>query len=94
MAESSPDVKKTLRENEKFLVTGNFSFSHSVFKRLNFVLQTRKSHGLFGKGLTAMLFYSHSRNISLDWSTAKAATVGKFDSLNQGICHCCSMWEK
>ena len=28
----------------------NFSFSHSVFKRL--VLQTRKNQGLFGKGLT------------------------------------------
>ena len=28
----------------------NFSFSHSVFKRL--VLQTRKNNGLFGKGLT------------------------------------------
>ena len=27
-----------------------FSFSHSVFKRL--VLQTRKNQGLFGKGLT------------------------------------------
>ena len=27
----------------------NFSFSHSVFKRL--VLQTRKNQGLFGKGL-------------------------------------------
>ena len=28
----------------------NFSFSHSVFKRL--VLQSRKNQGLFGKGLT------------------------------------------
>ena len=40
---------KTLREKEKLLVTSNFSFSHSVFKRL--VLQTRKNQGLFGKGL-------------------------------------------
>ena len=31
------------------LVTNNFSFFHSVFKRL--VLQTRKNQGLFGKGL-------------------------------------------
>ena len=37
-------------ETEKLLVTSNFSFSHSVFKRL--VLQTRKNQGLFGKGLT------------------------------------------
>ena len=31
------------------LVTSNFSFSHSVFKRL--VLQTCANQGLFGKGL-------------------------------------------
>ena len=31
------------------LVMSNFSFSHSVFKRL--VLQTHKNQGLFGKGL-------------------------------------------
>ena len=30
-------------------LTGNFSFSHSVFKRL--VLQTHKNQGLFVKGL-------------------------------------------
>ena len=42
--------KKKLWEKEKLLVTSNFSFSHSVFKRLP--LQTRKIKGLFGKGLT------------------------------------------
>ena len=42
---------KTLWEKEKLLVTSNFSFSHSVFKRL--VLQTRKKQSFFGKGLTA-----------------------------------------
>ena len=40
-------------EKEKLLVTSNFSFSHSVFKRL--VLQTRKNQGLFGKGLKGRL---------------------------------------
>ena len=44
-------------EKEKLLVTSNFSFSHSVFKR--FRLQTCKNQGLWGKGLmvsaTAML---------------------------------------
>ena len=49
MEESSPNGWKTLWEKEKLLVTSNFSFSHSVFKRLQ--LQTRKNHGLFGKGL-------------------------------------------
>ena len=37
-------------EKEKLLITSNFFFSHSVFNRL--VLQTSKSQGLFGKGLT------------------------------------------
>ena len=49
MADSSSNKLKTLWEKEKLLVTSNFSFSHSVFKRL--VLQTRKNQGLFGKGL-------------------------------------------
>ena len=34
---------------EKLLFMSNFSFSHSVFKRL--VLQTRKNQGMFWKGL-------------------------------------------
>ena len=41
--------RKTMREKEKLPVTSNFSFSHSVFKRL--FLQTCKNQGLFGKGL-------------------------------------------
>ena len=41
---------KTLWEKEKLLVTSNFSFSHSGFKKL--VLQKCKIQGLFGKGLT------------------------------------------
>ena len=50
MAESSPKEKKTLWEKEKPLVTSNFSFfPHIVFKGL--VQQTRKTKGLFGKGL-------------------------------------------
>ena len=36
-------------EKKKLLVTSDFFFSHSVFKRL--VLQTHKNQGLFGKGL-------------------------------------------
>ena len=50
MAECSLNGLKTLCEKEKLLVMSNFSFSHSVFKRL--VLQTRENQGLFGKGLT------------------------------------------
>ena len=50
MTQSSPNGLKTLQENEKMLITSNFSFSHSVFKKL--VLQTRKNKGLFWKGLT------------------------------------------
>ena len=40
---------ETLWEEEKLLITSNFSFSHSVFESL--LLQTRKNQGLFGKGL-------------------------------------------
>ena len=50
-AESCPKGLKTLWEKENLLVMSNFSFSHSVFKRL--VLQTCKNQGLFGKGLTS-----------------------------------------
>ena len=49
MAESYPNSWKTLSEKEKLLITSNFAFSQSVFKRL--VLQTHKKKGLFGKGL-------------------------------------------
>ena len=49
MAASSLNWLETLCEKEKLLITSNFSFSHSVFKRL--VRQTRENQGLFGKGL-------------------------------------------
>ena len=55
MAESSQNEQKTLWEKEKLLVTSNFSFSSSVFKRL--VLQTRKNQGLFGKGLKGVIVW-------------------------------------
>ena len=42
------------------LVTSNFSFSHSVFKRL--VMQTRKNQGLFGKGLNLFWYGSNAGN--------------------------------
>ena len=60
MKESSPKGLKTLWEKEKLLVTSNFSFSHSVFKRL--VLQIRKNQGLFGKGLTHMQILGSSNS--------------------------------
>ena len=49
MAKSPRIGLKTQWEKEKLLVTSNFSFSHSVFKR--HIPQTRKNQGLFGKGL-------------------------------------------
>ena len=45
-------VKSSPNGFSKLLIMSNFSFSHSVFKRL--VLQTRKHKGLFGKGLRAL----------------------------------------
>ena len=44
MAEGSRKGWKTMWEKEKLLVTSNFSFSLSVFKRL--VQQTRKTTGI------------------------------------------------
>ena len=44
MALGPPKYYKTLWEKEKLLVTSDFSFSHSVFKRL--VPQTHKKPGL------------------------------------------------
>ena len=46
--------RKHCGKKEKLLVTSNFSFSNSVFKRLE--LQTRKNQGLFGKGLRAFTY--------------------------------------
>ena len=47
IAEISPRELKTLWENQKLLMTRNFSFSHSVYKRL--VQQASKQKGLFGR---------------------------------------------
>ena len=45
-----PNWVENTELKEKLLVTSNFPFSHSVFKRR--VLQIRKNQGLFEKGLT------------------------------------------
>ena len=57
MAASYPNGSKTLWEKEKLLVTSNFSFSHSVFKRL--VMQICENQGLFGKGLNTCSIQLH-----------------------------------
>ena len=49
MGENFPNGLKTLWEKEKLLYISNFSFSHSIFKRLE--MQTLENKGLFGKGL-------------------------------------------
>ena len=60
LTQSCPNRYKTLWEKEKLLVTSNFSFSYSVFKRL--VLQTRKNQGLFGKGLSVRFVFKKVQN--------------------------------
>ena len=55
MRESYPNGLKTLWEKEKLLVTSNFSFSHSVFKRL--VSQGRQKVSLCGNGLKRIRIY-------------------------------------
>ena len=51
MAESYSNRLKTLWEMEKLLITSNFSFSNSVFKRL--VSMGRQKVSLCGNGLNA-----------------------------------------
>ena len=48
--ENGRKLSKTLWEKKKLLVTSNFSFSHSVFKRL--VSQGRQKVSLCGNGLS------------------------------------------
>ena len=54
-------------EKEKLLVTSNFSFSRSVFKRL--IQQTRKNQGLFGKRLKIRRWIcNHESVVACLWS--------------------------
>ena len=52
-ADDNYKLNENGRTFSKLLVSSNFSFSCSVFKRL--VVQTRKNQGLFGKGLTTLM---------------------------------------
>ena len=53
---SSPQrLGNIVGKKEKLLITSNFSFSHSVFKKL--VLQTSKNQCFFGKGLIYLCMY-------------------------------------
>ena len=63
MEEISPNSYKTHREMEKLLATSNFFFSPSVLKRL--VLQTHKTQGLFGKGLSSGKYRERQRKTEL-----------------------------
>ena len=63
MAESPSKWVENTVEKGEMLVTSNFSFSQSVFKR--HVLQTRKNQGLFGKGLNSPNF-GNSRAFTVD----------------------------
>ena len=47
-------VENTVEKKEKLFVKSNFSFFHSVFRRL--LSQARKNKGLFGKRLNAHIF--------------------------------------
>ena len=61
MAESYSNRYITLWEKEKLLVTSNFSFSRSVFKRL--VSQERQKVSLCGNGLTPS--FAQGQNFNL-----------------------------
>ena len=59
----SKTVRKHCGKKEKLLIMSNFSFSHSVFKRL--VMQTHKNQGLFGKGLSAIAHSSTNKQLMI-----------------------------
>ena len=59
MAESYLNRQKTLWEKKKLLITSNFSFSHSVFKRL--IFQGHQKVSLRGNGLTLHKFLDLSK---------------------------------
>ena len=72
MAESFRNRWKTLSAKEKLLVTSNFSFAHSVRKRL--VLQTGENQDLFRKGLNPK---PHVKLLSFSKSKAFADALYK-----------------
>ena len=82
MEEISHKGHKTLWEKEKLLVTSNFSFSHSVCKRL--VQQTRKRKGLFEKGL-GNLDHGKGVFVVVDWLMTSIMFIGTFAKLSQWI---------
>ena len=60
------------------LIKSNFSFSHSVFKRL--VLQTCEKKGLFRKGLkslVAILNLSSAKSLEFEIYASKIRLLGK-----------------
>ena len=74
MAESFPNEYLTLWEKEKLLVMNNFSFSHSVFKRL--VLQTGENQGLFGKGLRTQGAANALHLVKAEFCSVKTSMCG------------------
>ena len=84
MAEYSPNGYKTLWEKEKLLVTGNFSFSRSVFKR--FVLQTRKNQGKGSDTLLHNLYFTTFINEELLASDSQFLFFFFYDVHN--MCYC------
>ena len=82
MAESSPNGRKHCGQKEKLLVTSNFSFSHSVFKRL--VLQTRTNQGLFGRGLINNIRY----DCQLQWLTSNSYLPVNVPKIHDNAQHC------
>ena len=61
-------------EKEKLLITSNFSFSHSVFKRP--LLQTRKNQACLGKGWYTLVSLSKVRFV---WAFSPRYTMVTLD---------------
>ena len=67
MTKRSSTWLENTEEQEKLLVTSNFSFSHSVFK----ILQTCENQGLFGKGLMTLKKKAFKNNVGKGENASK-----------------------
>ena len=80
IAESSLNGKKTLWVKEKLLVTSNFSFSHSVFKRL--ASNGRQKVSLCGNGFNNWNTVDTALNKHICWYQGQGHLPGSRWNLN------------
>ena len=89
IAEISTNGWKTLWEKKKLLVTSDFFFSHSVFKRL--VLQTHKTQGFFGETVKHGGTLSNEVNKNFQWFILSINSEEKLKTTLKAECTKCTI---